>query len=81
MKIARTIVLSLAAGAAAAYAQPFIPGIPPGRNMQSDPPGFGIVTLKTGQTIGLNVVCFDHQVGFVPPGPCHGLLMFHDAAG
>jgi hypothetical protein len=74
-------VLSLAAGAAAVYAQPFANGIPPGLNMQSDPPGFGIVTLKTGQTIGLNVVCFDHQVGFVPPGPCRGLLMFHDAAG
>jgi len=48
---------------------------------QSDPPGFAPVTLKGTQVIALNVTCFDHQVGDLPPGPCSGELMFHDAAG
>lgn len=46
-----------------------------------DPPGFGIVTLVPGEAIKLNVVCFAHSIGELPPGPCRGQLMFHDRAG
>ena len=50
-------------------------------NPQPDPPGFGLVSVRTNQIIRLNVVCFDHQVGFAPPDPCHGVAMFHAADG
>ena len=50
-------------------------------NPQPDPPGFGIVSINPDQTIRLNVVCWEHTVDGVPPGPCHGDLMFHDMAG
>lgn len=46
-----------------------------------DPPGFAPVPLKGTQAIGLNVTCFEHQVGEVLPSRCLGELMFHDAAG
>ena len=49
------------------------------RNRRLDPPGFGVVTLKPGQTVRLNVTCFEHRVGLVPPGPCRGTAMFHDS--
>ena len=45
-----------------------------------DPPGFGPVTINIDQVIRLNVVCFQHSVGGIPP-PCRGEVMFHDAAG
>ncbi len=50
-------------------------------NPQPDPPAFGIVSINPDQTIRLNVVCWEHDVNGVPPGPCHGDLMFHDMAG
>ena len=50
-------------------------------NPVPEPPGFGLVTLVAGQSIRVNVVCSEHGAGHVPPGPCAGELMFHDAAG
>ena len=50
-------------------------------NPQPDPPGFALVSVRTNQIIRINVVCFDHQVGFSPPDPCHGVAMFHAADG
>ncbi len=47
----------------------------------SNPPGFAPITVKSSQTIRLNVVCFDHSVGTSQPQNCRGDLMFHDAAG
>ena len=46
-----------------------------------DPPGFAPVPVKGSQTIRLNVLCFDHQVGYDAPATCRGAVMFHDAAG
>jgi len=46
-----------------------------------DPPGFAPVPLEGSQTIRLNVLCFEHQVGFDAPATCRGAVMFHDAAG
>lgn len=48
---------------------------------QSDPPGFGVVFVKPGQTIRLNVTCFDDTVGRFPPGPCHASGEFHNGVG
>jgi hypothetical protein len=48
---------------------------------QPDPPSFGLVSITPDQKIRLNVVCSEHGVGALPPGPCRGALMFHDAAG
>ncbi len=56
-------------------------GTASGFNQQPDPPAFGIVSINSDQTIRLNVVCWEHDVNGVPPGPCHGDLMFHDMAG
>jgi len=50
-------------------------------NPQPDPPAFGIVSINPDQTIRLNIVCWEHDVGGVPPGPCSGEMMFHDMAG
>jgi hypothetical protein len=50
-------------------------------NPQPDPPGFGLVTLVPGQDLRINVVCSEHGAGRLPPGPCVGVLMFHDADG
>jgi hypothetical protein len=50
-------------------------------NPQPDPPGFGIVSINPDQTIRLNVVCWEHDINGLPPGPCKGELMFHDMAG
>ena len=50
-------------------------------NPQPDPPGFGIVSINPDQTIRLNVVCWQHPVDGIPPGPCSGELIFHDMAG
>lgn len=48
---------------------------------QPDPPGFGAVTLRSDQTMRLNVACFDHEVNGEPPSACQGAIMVHDAAG
>jgi hypothetical protein len=50
-------------------------------NPQPDPPGFGIVSINSDQTIRLNLVCWQHPVDGLPPDPCSGELMFHDTAG
>jgi hypothetical protein len=51
-------------------------------NPQPDPPGFGLVTLVSGQSIRINVVCSEHNTRSQDaPGPCSGELMFHDGAG
>jgi hypothetical protein len=50
-------------------------------NPTPDPPAFGLVTLVSGQSIRVNVVCSEHSVGLFPPGPCRGTLMIHDGAG
>ncbi len=63
------VMLGVQSGPAAAF------------NPQPDPPAFGIVSINFDQTIRLNVVCWEHVVDGVPPGPCHGDLMFHDMAG
>ncbi len=55
--------------------------IVPGYSQASDPPGFAAVSTNGNQVVAINVSCFDHQVGLLPPDPCHGELMFHDAAG
>lgn len=56
---------------------------PTGRafNPLPDPPGFGLVTLVSGQSLRVNVVCSPHGVGAFPPGPCAGELIMHDADG
>ncbi|HSV15546.1 MAG TPA: hypothetical protein VLI90_14895, partial [Tepidisphaeraceae bacterium] len=56
------------------------PGALVGFNPQPDPPAFGMVSLKN-QAIRMNVSCFEHPVNGVPPGPCRGTAMFHNAAG
>jgi len=66
---AAVVVLGTAAGTATAF------------NPQPDPPAFGIVSINPDQTIRLNVVCWEHDVGGIPPAPCHGELMLHDMAG
>src|SRR5258708_8516071 len=51
-------------------------------NPQPDPAGFGLVHILPGFGIRINGVCFEHPVGNqLPPGPCRGELMFHDAMG
>lgn len=50
-------------------------------NPQPDPPGFGLVTLVSGQGIRVNVVCSEHGVRQTPPDPCRGDLMIHNMAG
>ncbi len=77
MKI-KTLAAGLAAGAVVFGA---MSGIANAFNPQPDPPGFGIVSINPDQTIRLNVVCWEHVVNGIPPGPCHGDLMFHDMAG
>jgi hypothetical protein len=46
-----------------------------------EPPAFGIVSVNADQTIRLNVVCWEHEAGGLPPTACSGELMFHDMAG
>ena len=46
-----------------------------------DPPAFGVVPVAAGQTIRASIVCYQHQVGRIPPGPCRGTIMLHDVAG
>jgi hypothetical protein len=65
------IVLTLSIGAVPALA------ITP----RPDPPAFGIVGIVSSQTARLNVVCSIHDVNGAVSPPCHGDLMFHDAAG
>jgi hypothetical protein len=50
-------------------------------NPQPDPPGFGLVSLVSGQGLRLNVVCSEHGTFGFPPDPCRGQVMFHDVAG
>jgi hypothetical protein len=57
------------------------PGVISGFNPQPDPPGFGMITLVLGQGARLATSCFEHPVSGIPPGPCSGEMMFHNAAG
>lgn len=78
------LVLALAMALAvpgAARAQIINPGIIVGFNPQPDPPGFGPLTLAANQVIRVNITCFDHQIGLLPPDPCRGVVMIHDATG
>ena len=78
----KTFLLSTFLFATLASAQPVTnPGVRVGFNPQPDPPGFGVMPVRAGQSIWLNVVCFEHNIGKTPPDPCHGTFMFHDAAG
>ena len=74
-------IKTLAAGLAVGAALTLIATAASAFNPQPDPPGFGIVSINADQTIRLNVVCWEHTVNGVPPGPCSGDLMFHDMAG
>lgn len=75
-------IRTLAAGwAAAAVMLGTMAGPATAFNPQPDPPAFGIVSINPDQTIRLNVVCWEHPVGGIPPGPCHGEIMFHDITG
>jgi hypothetical protein len=47
----------------------------------TDPPAFGPITLQAEQSLRLNVFCWEHPTGVLPPGPCRGEVMFHDASG
>jgi hypothetical protein len=76
LAVAVLVVLAAATGAAA---QSRVPGGPAA--LRSDPPGFGAIPVRRGQTMRLNVACFPHKVGQFPPGPCKGELMFHDVDG
>ena len=67
--------------AAAAFALAALSGSAHAFNPQPEPPGFGIVSVNADQTIRLNVVCWEHDVGGQSPLPCGGELMFHDMAG
>ena len=55
-------LLTLVAGVARGRADGF--------NPQPEPPGFGLISVDAGQTVRLNVVCFEHAIGDFPPGPC-----------
>jgi len=48
---------------------------------QPDPPVFGLMTVRSDQTVRLNINCFDHPVNGLPPSPCQGTIMVHDASG
>ncbi len=72
-------ILLLLASLLPAYAQTV--SVDTRLDARSDPPGFGLVSMRAGQTLRLNVFCFDHPVGAVPPNPCRGIVMFHDGAG
>jgi len=75
-------IKTLAAGwAVAAVVFGTMSGAATAFNPQPDPPAFGIVSINPDQTIRLNVVCWEHDVAGVPPGPCHGELMLHDMTG
>jgi hypothetical protein len=69
--VAFAIVLSAGLAGTAVATQPPNP----------DAPAFGIVSINPDQTIRLNVVCWEHDVNGLPPGPCSGDLMFHDMTG
>ena len=56
-------------------------GLAPAAAQTIDPPGFAPVTLKGTQIIRLNVLCFEHGVGYDAAAPCRGDVMFHDANG
>ena len=71
----RTFAAGLATGAVVLGT---MPGVAIAFNPQPDPPAFGIVSINPDQTIRLNVVCWEHDVDGVPPGPCHGEMMIHD---
>mgnify|MGYP003352737991 CR=1 FL=1 len=47
----------------------------------SDPPAFAPMSVKGGQVIRMNVVCFEHESGGLPVAPCTGEFMFHDVNG
>lgn len=68
--LSRSLILVLRAGVAASSAA-----------AEVDPPGFAPVPLKGSQTIRMNVLCFEHQVGYDAPATCRGAVMFHDASG
>jgi len=74
----KTLAAGLAVGAAALGA---MSGTATAFNPQPEPPGFGIVSINPDQTIRFNVVCWEHVVDGVPPGPCQGEMMFHDMTG
>ena len=39
------------------------------------------MSVKGGQVIRMNVVCFEHESGGLPVAPCTGEFMFHDVNG
>jgi hypothetical protein len=57
-------------------------GADSGAEAGSDPPAFGMTTIRSDQTMRMNVFCFEHAAGPVAaPSACHGTVMFHDVAG
>ena len=48
---------------------------------QPDPPAFGMVSVRPGETIQLHAVCSEHGAAGIPPRACAGQFMIHDAAG
>ena len=82
MKIGRVAFAKLTLGIAAVTIVAFaFARITLAFNPQPEPPGYGLVTLVPGQDLRINVVCSEHGAGKLPPGPCAGEFMFHDAEG
>ncbi|MGE0816533.1 MAG: hypothetical protein AB7O28_20750 [Vicinamibacterales bacterium] len=48
---------------------------------QPDPPAFGVISVRFGETLQFNVACAEHGAGLVGPRACGGTIMFHDTAG
>jgi hypothetical protein len=57
------------------------PGDIAGFDPQPDPPAFGMATIRSDQSMRMNVFCFEHAVNGAEPTACTGTIMFHDAAG
>ncbi len=48
---------------------------------QPDPPAFGMISVRPGETIQLHAVCSEHGAAGIAPRACAGQFMIHDAAG
>lgn len=49
---------------------------------QVEPPGFGPMSIQSGQTARLAVFCIDRNtLGLFPPGPCNVALSFNTIRG
>jgi hypothetical protein len=75
-RVLAVTAVALAIGGASLWWNPALAFDP-----QPDPPAFGVISARPGETIQLHAVCSEHGAAGIAPRACAAQMMIHDTTG